>query len=73
MCRTRGHEPACKEAVKVCIDVAKEINRQAGDIAGDLDPSPQFNIKVMVVRWEGGADDKLGTAKGRGLYMTVVF
>lgn len=48
VCRARGHEPACKEAVRACIDAAREINRQAADIAGDLDPLPQFNIKVIV-------------------------
>ena len=44
--RQRGHEPTCKAAVHACVDVAKEIRRQAVDIGIDLDPPPKLDLKA---------------------------
>eukprot|EP00904_Undaria_pinnatifida_P006079 jgi/Undpi1/2600/HiC_scaffold_13.g05979.m1 len=45
--RQRGHEPTCKAAVHACVDVAKEIRRQAVDIGIDLDPPPKLDLKEL--------------------------
>lgn len=44
--RKRGQDAACKAAVHACVDVGKEIRRQAEDIATDLDPMPRLDLKV---------------------------
>lgn len=44
--RERGQDATCRAAVRACVEVGKELSRQAGDIASDMDSVPPVDLKV---------------------------